>query len=104
MAANPMMLTMLKTLGIDPNAIAEMGGSIGAAFKELTAAAREHTATLARMEEKLDAVMDHCGISLPLTEEQETLVAEESQKYLLSISNANAMSPARQMEKIDNGG
>src|SRR5579862_5645034 len=82
MSANPMIAGMLKTMGIDPAAVAKMGGDIGAAFAKLTAAADRHTAMLETMFEemamqsaKIDAIMDRLEIARPMTAVEETIIA-----------------------------
>jgi len=80
--SNPMITNMLKTMGIDPAAVAKMGGDIGAAFAKLTAAADRHTAMLetifeemAMQSAKIDAIMDRLEIARPMTAVEETIIA-----------------------------
>ena len=96
MANNPMMATMLKGLGIDPGAIAKMGGDIGAAFTQLTQAARAHTEMLQTImaeqisqRGKIDAIMDRLEIVRPMTEDEFTLAAAESAAHIALLENAH---------------
>jgi hypothetical protein len=83
--ANTGLAMMLKGMGINPEAISQMGAGIGETFKKLADAAERHTAALERIEGKINAVMDRLNIHRELTVEEYEAAAEASAAYILRL-------------------